>query len=237
MWKEMAQKMGVKIDDPLLEQSVYQEMFEICVRDYFSTTSTSVPTTTTDSFTNISADELNVMRYVSGYVARSLLRRYEARTGDVYSQYVTCLGEMAVEGEGEDLLTYTKKWIEQINRGGLFPINDETFHLFIEIEKSVREYLPKYLCKYSTNDRTFFTKNVHDKVIEQDDVQFHWTLLSQDIDSPERSQILLGEVFKLWVTIRGFSMVASWVEMYKITEKTNTQKSTGLRKSLSGLNH
>jgi hypothetical protein len=169
---------------------------------------------------------------LDNYVARTLLKRYEVKKGDVYSQYVICLGEMAVLGEGDDLLAYTKKWIDQINRGGLFPLNDETFHLFIVIEKYVRQYLPKYC----TNDPAQFTKNVHEKVFEQDDVQFYWTLLSQDIDCPESSQILLGEIIKLWITIRGFAMAASWVEIYKTTEKKNTQKSTGLRKSLSGVN-
>ena len=32
---------------------------------------------------------------------------------------------MAVAGSETGLLDYTKEWIERINRGGLFPINDE----------------------------------------------------------------------------------------------------------------
>ncbi len=83
MWNEMANKLSISTEDPLLEQSVYQEMFAIIL--YCNTHSNEM-----------SADELNVMRYVSGYVARSLLKRYEVRTGDMYSQYVSCLGTMAV---------------------------------------------------------------------------------------------------------------------------------------------
>ena len=45
----------------------------------------------------------------------------------------------------------------------------------------------------------------------------------------------LTEIVKLCVTIRGFAMVASWMEVYKNQENKNTQKSTGLRKSLSGV--
>jgi hypothetical protein len=53
MWKEMTKKFGTDEDDrdPLLEQSVYQEFFSVCVHNYFSSST---------------ADELNVMRYVSG---------------------------------------------------------------------------------------------------------------------------------------------------------------------------
>ena len=48
---------------------------------------------------------------------------------------------MAVEGEGDDILTYTKKWFNQVNRGGLFPINDNTFSFFVEVEKCVHAVL------------------------------------------------------------------------------------------------
>ena len=58
----------------------------------------------------------------------------------MYDQYTTCLSEMAVDGEGSDVLSYTRKWMEMVNRGGLFPINENSFHLFIEIEKCVRIY-------------------------------------------------------------------------------------------------
>ena len=47
------------------------------------------------------------------------------------------LGEMAVAEKGGDLLTYTTKWMERVNRGGLFSVNDNSFHLFIELERCV----------------------------------------------------------------------------------------------------
>lgn len=79
-----------------------------------------------------------------------------------------------------------------------------------------------------------FFETIHTKVIENEDVQFHWTLLSQDIENAEDSIVLLQDIIKLYITVRGFSMVESWNEVYKNKEQTNTQKSTGLRKSLSG---
>ena len=54
------------------------------------------------------------------------------------------------------------------------------------------------------------------------------------IDKPEDAEALLIEIVNLWVTIRGFSLAASWMEEYKKNNKKNTQKSTGLRKSISG---
>ena len=39
MWKALVSSLGVAVDDPLLEQSLYQEVYERCVQDYFSSTS------------------------------------------------------------------------------------------------------------------------------------------------------------------------------------------------------
>lgn len=150
-----------------------------------------------------------------------------------FSQFIICLKEMAVEGNGGDVLAYTEKWFDIVNRGGLFPINDNTVAMFIEIEKCVRIHLPKHMLT-STSDKESFKQNVHEKVTGNEDVQFYWTLLSQDIDEPDHAQELLTNIVELWVTVRGFSMTATWMEVYKRKEKKTLQKSTGLRKSISG---
>ena len=36
MWKNMTDTLGVEIDDPLLEQSFYQEVVELCMKEYFA---------------------------------------------------------------------------------------------------------------------------------------------------------------------------------------------------------
>ena len=69
---------------------------------------------------------------------------------------------------------------------------------------------------------------------DNEDVQFCWAILSHEVDDPDDSEELLNEIVKLWVTVRGFSITASWMEAYKRNEKKTVQKSTGLRKRLSG---
>ena len=106
LWINLMGKLDITVDDPLLEQSLYQEVFEIVAKEYFECSrSESITTHKVDS---ISPDELNVLRYACGYVGRKLLKCYEKKHGDVAQQYVTCLNEMAVEREGTDLLVYTK---------------------------------------------------------------------------------------------------------------------------------
>lgn len=200
------------------------------MRDYFATTTSTI--TTQQHSEVISDDELNVMRYVCGYVIRTLLRRYEKKPGKVSLQYVECLGELAVEEKEYDdnVLSYTRKWFDKVNRGGLYPLNDIVFSLFIEIEKMVRILLPKQVLK-SECDKDLFKMTIHDQILKNEEIQFYWTLLSQNIVLPEDAEVLLAEIIKLWVTIRGYAIAASWMEVYK---KKTSQKSTGLRKSLSG---
>ena len=185
LWKELVGSLKMNIDDPLLEQSLYQEVFEMCVHEYFTSSSSSNNDSaqSCEATSILTEDELNVLRYACGYVARALLKRYEQRSGEVNSQYVACLSEMAVDGEGDDVLSYTKTWFEKINRGGLYPLNEKAFIFFTEIEKQVRVHLPQHVIK-STSDQDMFKRTVHDQILSNDDVQFYWTLLSQDIGLP-----------------------------------------------------
>ena len=93
LWKELLQQLKVIDDDPLLKQSVYTDLFALLVKNYFGSqaTTSAAPSPTTE----LTSDEANTLRYACGYVARSILRKYETRNGDVYSQYVQCLGDMA----------------------------------------------------------------------------------------------------------------------------------------------
>ena len=149
-WKNLLNSLCLANDSPLLMQSVYEEIYSLLVKEYFSgLPSKSQPSASAAvSFTD---DELNAMRYACGYVPHVLLKKYEIRDGSIFSQYVQCLGNMAVEGEGDDLLTYTRKWFIQVNRGGLFPLNDTSFSMFAEIEKCVRHLLPQCMIR-NNND-------------------------------------------------------------------------------------
>ena len=71
-------------------------------------------------------------------------------------------------------------------------------------------------------DSTNSVKEVTKAVTNDDEVQFKWTLLSTAIDLEEEAQELLEEIVQLWVTVRGFSITASWMETYtQATNQTN----------------
>ena len=187
VWKELLQTLNTEVQDPLLYQSLLSELFEVLLKEHFQESNSRQQGEQVSI--ELTTDELNVLRYACGYVARVILKKYEKKSGEVASQYIQCLGDMAVEGEGEDLQEYTKKWFEIVNRGGLYPLNDETFRFFVQIEKKVKVLLPKHAVTVS--DKDTFKDSVVDKIVEDEDVDFTWTLISQDIYNPDDSEALL----------------------------------------------
>ena len=63
-------------------------------------------------------------------------------------------------------------------------------------------------------------------------MQFYWSLLSIDINSPEDSDELLQAIVKLWITVHGFSVTAAWLEQYKKASHQTVNKKEALQKEL-----
>ena len=57
-------------------------------------------------------------------------------------------------------------------------------------------------------------------IANNDSVQFFWTMLSVDIDGEEQVVNLLKEIIGLWVTIRGFSIAGTWMELLQYLHAT-----------------
>ena len=63
LWKKFVKDLQMDIDDPLLEQSIYQVVFEACMFEYFSEFSTNTSgagnEVTNQGVVSLTADELN----------------------------------------------------------------------------------------------------------------------------------------------------------------------------------
>ena len=162
-----------------------------------------------------------------------LLKRYEKKgererkkMGKKVDQFEMCLRNIAITSDETDFTQNTSEWF---NRGGLFPINDETLMFFVTVEKITWVQLPQ---QYSPDNHSTIKQSVMKAISEDVDVQFHWTLISQDIDEEEDAIELLTEISDMWVAIRGFSMASAWLEEYKKVKKAKVAKNKGLRKDL-----
>ena len=113
-WKELLIALELPSEDgifTLIQQLVYNELFSLLLCKQFSP-SADIHSSQRESScqtTVFSEDELNALRHACGYVPRVLLKKYEVRPGKTPSEYVQCLGDMAVEGDGDNVLAYTRK--------------------------------------------------------------------------------------------------------------------------------
>ena len=228
LWNDLFTSLGVDLkfaQDPLLGEYVNEKVFERHIKSTFEVE---------DEFTEpgeLSENDLNALRYVAGYVPWKLRQKFSKGTCKHSNQkdFLMCLEKMTEGSEESDdsYIQYTKRWINAIDRGGLFRVSDEVFVLFHEIERMVRRFVVKLTSQSSQQDK----QEIVDEIVSDGDVQFHWSMISVDLDHDAGEQ-LLQQIIQLYLTIRGFSTAGAFVEQYKqVTEKT-TRKSTSLRKGL-----
>ena len=162
--------------DPLLWEYVNDILFEehIKVKFHVEQEDVEVP--------ELTSDDLNALRYAAGYVICKLLKKYkEAKCKHPNKQdFVVCLTSMEVKegSEGESYLDFTKKWINAVNRGGLFRIDDGVFTFFYQIEVLVKIFLTKIFAEHSQYEKG----EIISEVVSDNDVQFHWSMLAIDLD-------------------------------------------------------
>ena len=181
IWEKYITSLNIQ-PDHFLQQSANQKLFEMLLSSHLYTPQSgssqhAQPTISSD--TVFSKDELNALQYACGYVPHALLKGYEKRCGEKFDQ---CLSDMAVASEHDDYLQYTREWIDKVNRGGLFPLNCGAYTLFIEIEKEVRATLAAYMGK-PAESRESFREHVIDKIAQNEEVKWKWTMISQCINS------------------------------------------------------
>ena len=171
----------------------------------------------------ISRQEANALRYAAGYVPRALCKKLRKSANPLKEQLLLCLLDLL--DDGDEVHSDTEEWLDLIDRGGLTRVNDVAFQAFLAMELELRKHL--HLCPTPN-----FKTHVLTKIVESDDLAFHWSVLAGDWEEGD-SQALQKLVVDLFVTIRGFSYASAWMEKFKTDSAKTLQKSKGLRKSLS----
>ena len=97
--------------------------------------------------------------------------------------------------------------------------------VFYGMEMEVRSHIK--------DSKTGDKEKVIKAIIDNEDVNFHWSLLAANWE-PEETAVLLNMMAEQWITLRGFSHASAFIERYKQRNKKGTQKSKGLRKNLIG---
>ena len=96
-------------------------------------------------------------------------------------------------------------------------VNNLTFMFFRALEVKTQKVLPQHL---ATVQESKSKEALIKLIMDDEDVD----ILAVDIRSQDHVQELLGCVVNQWVTQRGFALVSSWVEEYKLADSKKTKK-------------
>ena len=208
--------------DPILFQYVSDRVIQELIAKHFTVSQTAAASPVPP----LTYEEVNALRYVAGYMCQKVMKNIEASKHAHKGVLLLCLVDLCDEDED---MSESADWVHAVNRGGLCLVSETTAVLFHEIELLVRKVFNKEgkLNGITTNLRD----KVKESVLEDENVQFHWCMLTTDIED-DKAKILLTMIVDLFITVRGFSFTKSFMELYKQATKKSTQKSKALRKTL-----
>ena len=219
-----------------IQQRVNQKLYESLIsRSLPPLSSSSQPQTRSI----LSEDELNIVRYAAGYVPHKLLKKHNNSDSVKSANFAECLIKMAVSGDETSLLQYTETWTNLMNRGNLFEISDSMFLFFQQVELIVQNKLKIALqssTQHQMND-VQVKDDIFCSVLEAENVQLYWSILSADICKQEHCDELLREIVDMWIAIRGHSIAGAWLEIYKQCKHKTTKKQKSLHTSLKQLHN
>ncbi len=187
---------------PIFYQYVTDKLFKALIVQHFPGSVEAVEKTSTEPA--LTYEEINALRYAAGYVPRALRKKLERGSHPLKEELVLYLYEMT-EDDGQEGSSQSEDWINLVDRGGLKHVNNATYMLFAAMELCI----PKHL---SRSSQPAFD-HLKEAILADDDVQFHWSILSANWDE-EEAEPLLPLIIQLWVTIRGFSYASAWMEKH-----------------------
>ena len=218
----------------LLTQMINDKMFEELVVHYTSTHTDVAHHNVCKK--SLSSLEEGIIRYATGFIPHTLIKRFEARKDKKYALFVDCLLGMSINYEDSvesSFLEYTKRWTNIINRGGLFEINDQSFNFFKEVESTLQMKLQFFMLESAKGiENKSYKDRIISEVTSDEDVLFHWSICAVHIMDEQLSNELLNYIVELWLTIRGFSLANEWLEIFKQKTVSSTKGKGGLRRRL-----
>ena len=225
LWKNFFDHVGVENPGPTFYQEVADLLYEQMIKESF-------PVHHVDSGLvdqPVTYVDANVVWYTAGYVCRKIKEKLHKKTPP-NQQMINCIDSL-IEGSREEYneVSLSAEWIEMIDRGGLCHVKDGTFYLFNAMEEEMREHFRLSRVHQMGEG---YKDSVISSIIENEEVQFHWSVLTSDITTEEANEVL-QMITKLWTTIRGFSFASDWIELYKQNKKQSIQKSKPLRKGIN----
>ena len=171
MWVQFFNKIGIANPEPYLYQEITDQIFDNLVKDTYPVLEKN-PAISSQS-TAITYADANVIRFAAGYVCRSLKEKVESSQQN--SHLIRCFNNL-IDDNPRHEGSLTTNWITLIDRGGLCHVKETTFLLFNAVEETREHFKPSQVTNITNSKKT-----INKAIIENDEVQFHWNILTSNV--------------------------------------------------------
>lgn len=198
-----------------LLQFFIQKLFQELLKRRYDV-STTLGESTTPVYT-LTSTERQALRFTAGYICSKLSQSFaKHHTNPMNKLCLNLLKNFRVsesEVDIQNVLSYTKDWLNIISRGGYFSVTDPVYILFREMETIVRSNLDDSLSLLVTKDQ------LHKKIEDSQSVNYPYMVLvknknDEDDESDAVEVYLLNRLIKCWMNIRlnAFANVCNYIE-------------------------
>ena len=209
---------------PTFFQYVSNQVFRQVVEQKYAISKSS----NEDQPIQITWEEENALRYVTGYVCRKVLNSIQSSSLPDKEDLVLFMIELG--GDEMDEERGTETWTNLIDRGGLWHVNDNTYLIFYIMEEEIRHHF-KVKSISKLNEET--KRSILDAMLANEDLLFQWSLMIEAAEADDSTGMaVLNRIATLYLTVRGFAFASTCMELYKQRHKKQIQKSKALRKKV-----
>ena len=212
-------KLSKALPSQILYQHITDIVFNHLIKEYFTLPESTQAITSTQT---LDYNERNALRYVTGYISRTLYCKLKDSKHGLKDELCLRIAELN-DVVPDELSDKSNEWMIEVDRGGLTHVTNMTY---MTLESAEVEFRKNIVTHGGLN-----TAQVKDTILQNDDVQFYWDMVSTDWEQGVTTTLL--EMFvDEYLKIRGHSTASAFMEKYKVECKKSLQKSKGVRKQL-----
>ena len=230
MWEELFNSLAIQRNteaEAIFTQNILKNWYRSLLKDRNNVDFPAVhDNIVTDAITQ---KEQSIIRYVAGFVAYKLRKFYSKFPANRTAQHIVAIindWKISKGGDVSNFLQYTTKWIDLVDRGGLYHVNDAVFCFFRQLEEKSRPYINTgYINQHHTVNLKEVLKSV---LLDSPPIRVSWNNITRDFVERE---ILLRKVVDIFINIRIRAFVKALC--YQNRQRLSKKRAKSLRSALA----
>ena len=213
-WQRCVESLGFH-DESSITDTVLQAILRRLMKNVIHVSTPSQPMQAVES-KDLTVRELNITRYVAGYVVLKLKRKFP--------KYLTMFNNHLIDSGLHQYVNiasiedYSRVWLEQVDRGGLCSVSDDFFEFLKRLEQVCRKYLDVRVAPVER-----LTQTITEDVVSCADIRDLWQQISQSAQESDNIAILRF-IVSLWLTTRVHAFTAQWSDAILAAKKAGFKK-------------